>query len=355
MIDENQFGVRIEDIIKEIKVGWNLGNSLESPAPKSGKSSPRECETSWGNPITTKEMILKVIEAGFNVIRIPVTWWDRTNGEAEYKINEEWLNRVQEVVDYAYNEGVYVILNIHHEDEWLWLGNKIIEEKALVILEKIWSQIANRFAEYDYHLMFETMNETRLIGTLDEWEVGTPEAREVINKFNEVVVNTIRNAGKNNAIRPIIVKPIGARFGVEGIEDIRIPDNDSMIILSIHMYEPYYFCMVPEGPRVWGTEADKDELCKLIDSVYQAAQKKGLPLIIGEFGTINKNNEDARAEFTSFFVRESVKRNIACIVWDNNLVKGDEYKDLWYGLFDRCELTWRFPKILRALIDNSEQ
>lgn len=337
------------DIVKEMKIGWNLGNSLESPVPDKPNPVLEDYETSWGNPVTSKAMIQEVINAGFNVIRIPVTWEKLMKKESDYSIESEWMDRVQNVVDYAYEEGIYVILDIHHEDEWLYLGDRAVEEKAMQIMERVWTQIAERFKSYDHHLIFETMNETRLIGTKDEWTPGTFEARKTINEYNKAAVRAIRKTGYMNSDRPVIIKTIGARYNVEAICDIEIPENDKNIILSIHIYEPYYFCMVPNRDYDWGTQADKEALSNIIQSAAEAARKKGLPLIIGEFGTINKDNEESRIQYTTHFVTQARKNGVVCILWDNNIPE-DEFS---YSIFDREKLLWRHPKILKAVIDNS--
>lgn len=342
----------MQSIVNDMKIGWNLGNSLESPSPEKSDASLADYETSWGNPVTTRKMILEVIKAGFNTIRIPVTWGKLMHIGPEYRINDKWLNRVQEVVDYAYNEGVYVIIDIHHEDDWLFLGDKKAETKAMKILNNLWVQIAERFKTYDYHLIFETMNETRLIGSIDEWTIGTIESRITINKFNEIAVNAIRSTGQMNITRPLIIKTIGARYNAEAIKDIVIPNNDSRIILSVHAYVPYYFCMVPEKTDFWGNNKDREELSKLIAAISEAAKEKGIPVIIGEFGTIDKNNENIRAEYAAFFVSEAKKRGITCVLWDNNIAS-NKTNAFTYSIFNRDELSWRFPKILRALIDNA--
>lgn len=341
----------IQSIVSDMKIGWNLGNSLESPSPKNPRASLDEYETSWGNPLTTKNMITEVIKAGFNTIRIPVTWGKLMQG-SDNKINDKWLDRVQDVVNYAYNEGVYVIVNVHHEDKWLFLGNKEAEMNAMKILNNLWLQIAERFKEYNNHLIFETMNETRLIETIDEWTIGNIEARKIINKFNEIAINAIRSTGQNNITRPIIIKTIGARYNAEAIKDIIVPNNDSRIILSVHAYVPYHFCMVQDESDYWGTNKDKEELSQIINAISEASKEKNLPVIIGEFGTINKNNENIRAKYSSYFIKTAKKRGIVCILWDNNIVS-DEYKSLSYAIFNRKDLSWRFPKILRAIIDNS--
>ena len=202
----------IFEIVEEMRIGWNLGNSLEAAAPDNKETATiKEFEEYWGNPITTKEMIIKVKEAGFNTVRIPVTWWKKTDVLNDYKVDIDWLKRVKEVVDYAYKEGMYVIVNAHHEDDWLIPVENDLEERK-TILNSIWSQIASFFIDYDYHLIFETMNEVRLIGTEFEWNEGTEEARNIINQLNFTAFNAIRNTGGNNSDRAIIIPVYGATF-----------------------------------------------------------------------------------------------------------------------------------------------
>ncbi len=338
-----------KEIVKDMKIGWNLGNSLEAACPDNKETATiAEFEMNWGNPQTTKEMILEIINAGFNTIRVPVTWWKKLDVSSDYKIDPQWLDRVQEVVDYIYNEGIYVILNTHHEDDWL---SPIFDDldRRVEILEKIWLQICERFKDYDNHLIFETMNEVRLIGTEYEWNSGTPDARKVINILNNAAVTAIRSTGGNNKGRAVIIPTYGARAAADAIDDIIVPDNDNMIILSVHAYAPYPFCMVPDETAFWGSEEDKKELVDLLDSISNVAKMKDLPMIIGEFGTINKKNQDIRAEYLEFYIREALKREITCILWDNNECNEFEWNS--FGLFNREKLSWRFPNIFGAIMN----
>lgn len=340
----------IWEIVREIKCGWNLGNSLDAMGIEKPYETVLEYETSWGNPKITKELIQKVVKSGFNAIRVPVTYQGKFDYNLGHTINPVWLDRVEEVVNYAYEEGIFVIIDTHHEDEWLGLGDKLQEEKALVILYDLWIQIAERFKDYDYHLIFETMNETRLIGTVDEWTPGTPEAREAVNRLNEVAIKAIRKTGSNNSNRAIIIPTYAARPSDVAINDLVIP-NDNMIILAVHSYDPYYFCMVPDGTADWGTTEDMEELSQLFNSISLAAKHKGVPLIIGEFGTINKCNERARALYTAHFIKEARKRDIKCILWDNDI--NTEFLEHSFAQLDRKELRWRYPMILNAILNNS--
>ena len=314
-------GKNIYEIVDEMKIGWNLGNSLEAAPPENKETATiKEFEENWGNPITTKEMILKVKETGFNTIRIPVTWWKKTDATDNYKIDVEWLKRVKEVVDYVYEEGMYVIINAHHEDDWLIPVEEDLEERK-TIMKNIWTQVAEYFKDYDYHLLFETMNEVRLIGTEFEWNEGTKEAE-----------------------RAIIIPVYGARASDIAIDDLEIPDDDPNIIITIHAYHPYFFCMVPNETNEWGSEEEKEDLLNLLNAVSSAADRKKRPLVIGEFGTIDKENENCRAEYSKFYVDECKKRNVTCILWDNNRYDTFEWES--FGMLDRDTLKWKNKKII---------
>ena len=179
------------ELSKGITIGWNLGNSLD--ATGSGMNS----ETSWGNPKTTKSLILKVKEAGFNAVRIPTTWFNHS--DSELNVDSAWFDRVQEVVDYAYDEGMYVILNAHHEDWYDPYESNLTNARRK--MKNLWTQIANRFKDYGERLIFEGMNEPRWRSTNWEWNGGNSEGRSAVNKLNECFVKAVRATGGNNSYR----------------------------------------------------------------------------------------------------------------------------------------------------------
>lgn len=326
-----------EDIVKDIKIGWSLGNTLDC---YNITWQVDEFETAWGNPKTTKENIDAVKAAGFNAVRIPVTWNEHLNGDT---IEESWLNRVNEVVDYAYDNGMYVILNVHHDD-YTWLNpSKADEAKVKARLVKIWEQLSARFKDYDYHLLFEGMNEPRIIGGKDEWTCGTSDEREVINNLFAAFVETVRKSGGNNATRSLIVTSHAASIDKTGVDDIKIP-NDDRIIVSIHYYSPWDFAG-PDNPKSdWGTDADKKALDEGFDYLKSKFVDKGIPVIIGEWGTVNKNNDDVRVNYSDYYVKSAKQRGIKCFIWDNG-VQDD------FGLLNRSNNTWYFPKIVETAVN----
>lgn len=327
------------EIVKDIKVGWNLGNSLESyDTNKTGIAT----ETGWGNPKTTEELVKSVKNAGFNAIRIPVTWGEHMDGDT---VQTEWLDRVQEVIDYAYNNGMYVIMNMHHDD-YIWF-NPTEEEYAgdSARMKKIWEQVSARFKDYGDRLIFEGMNEPRSIGSDNEWMGGTAAERAVVNRYLQDFVDTIRASGGNNAERSLIVTAYGACAEEVSMNDIIVP-NDEHIIVSLHYYAPWKFS---SGETMNFGSAEKSELDAKFDSMKKKFADKGIPVIIDEFGCVGIADDNVRAEYYSYYISAAKARGIKCFVWDNNVAKGKD----GYGILNRTSMKWN-DIILQGIIDGSE-
>ena len=330
-------GKSTADIVKEIKVGWNLGNTLDC---YDVGSDPTKAETGWGNPKTTKKMIDTVKAAGFNAVRIPVTWGDHMNGD---KINEDWMSRVNEVVDYAIDNDMYVILNVHHDD-YTWLNPTYAdEEKVKAKLVKIWEQISARFKDYDYHLIFEGMNEPRVIGGKNEWTCGTEENREVISNLFAAFIDTVRKSGGNNKNRTLLITANAAAMDETNLKSIKIPDDD-YIAVSIHNYSPWEFAGNENSRSDWGSDADKKDLEKGFDLAKKLFVDKGVPVLITEFGSTHKGNEETRAKHMEYYVKEAKERGIKCFVWDNGIK--DEF-----GLLDRKNNSWWHKSVVDAAVN----
>lgn len=335
-----------KEIVQDIGVGWNLGNTLDSKITTlSSNASPAEFETGWGNPVTTKAMIDKIKTAGFKTIRIPVTWGEHM--DSNNKVNAAWMNRVQEVVDYCINDCLYVILNVHHDGNWcIPTYDKV--STVTPKLQSLWEQIATHFKNYNDHLIFETLNEPRLEGTQYEWNGGTSESRDVVNNYNETALNAIRSTGGNNASRAVMMPTYAASGSQTTMNDFKVP-NDKNIIASIHAYSPYYFAMdISSSVNTWGSSADKSALDSELDSYLNTFKAKGVPVVIGEFGSINKSNTSSRAALAEYYVEAAQKRGIPCIWWDNNYAETN--KGETFGLFNRSSLSWYFSSIKDALI-----
>ena len=231
-----------EEIRNAIRVGWNLGNALDTfPRPGGGE---KEGETGWGNPITTKAMIDAVAAKGFNIIRIPVTWFPYVDDANNYRIDPTHLARVREVVDYAMENQVFAILNLHHENQWLipqWKRYETVKKKQC----RIWEQIADYFKDYPDLLLFEAMNEPRIEGAENEWEGGTGEVREVLNSLQGEFIKLIRNSDGNNKTRSLLITTAGASAAESALAGLVLPNDENVMVSALESGKKIILVMGP--------------------------------------------------------------------------------------------------------------
>ena len=320
-----------EAILEDMGLGWNLGNSLDATG-----GSGLDTETSWSNPKTTQALIDKVKSLGFNTVRVPVSWGKHVSGD-NYTIDSAWLARVKEVVDYCYKNDMYVILNIHHDTKSSesasgagYYPRSSAYSSSEKFVTSVWSQMAEYFKDYDYHLIFETLNEPRLIGTGYEWWFSkwnipseVKDAIDCINKLNQKAVDTIRDTGSNNRGRLIMCPGYDASIDGATVSGFKLPTdisgNKNRIALSVHAYSPYNFAMnVGSGSTSTYTSSIKNELQGLFSTLKSNFRDKGIPVVIGEFGSTDKNNTAERVKWATDYTALAKKNNIPCVMGDNN-------------------------------------
>lgn len=320
---------------------WNLGNTLDACRKGSPEKAGLESETFWGNPVTTREMIDFVKSAGFKTVRIPITWAQHIGDAPDYKIDEAWLDRVNEIVDYVLDSGMYAIINVHHDDAFWLITDYEHEEKAEEILKKIWSQLSERFKAYDERLVFETMNEPRVTGVETEWN-GTEEYRDVLNSLNSAALETVRSSGGNNAERFVMIPAYAASSTEENLSALELPD-DERILVSVHFY--YNAAHSSEFPDCAEklTLNDKSAIYKTFKRMHKYFLSEGYETVIGEFGWTDRTNLENLAAKAEFYVETAGKFGIPCIVWDNG---GD------FRLLDRSNLRWEYPEYVEAIVKN---
>jgi endoglucanase len=335
------------ELISEMGAGWNLGNTFDALG---------EDETAWGNPITTKEMIDEVCNACFNTIRIPTSWGNYHMGEApDYTIDSEWMNRVEEVVDYALENDMYVILNTHHETDWIKPQYDGLDE-VKTEFAALWTQISDYFSDYGDHLIFEGLNEPRIVGGTNEWNGGTAEGRDALNQLNDLFVKTVRATGGNNENRTLLITTFAASSADIAISSLEIPD-DSHVGVSIHAYTPYRFTYDSAGES-WNTAVFDDSCAAEIDSLFNSLDStfisKGIPVIITEYGAVSKlidkdwyiYNSDEVVKWADYYVSAATKIGIPCIWWDNGSHEGSGEL---FGIFNRSDLSWYEPELVKAI------
>lgn len=332
--------------VRNLGIGFNLGNTLDVHDLHFDTNQPTDFEIYWGNPVTTKEMIADIKEAGFGVLRIPVSWEEHLDENGV--VHKEWMDRVQQLVDYAISEDLHVIINAHH-DSWYTPDDAHLDS-AKKRMSQLWSQISERFAAYDERLLFESMNEPRLIGTDEEWTVGTPRAREIVNELNEVFVRTVRKSGGMNEKRYLLLPTYCARVETAALEDFRLP-QDERLILSVHLYVPFDFALNPTGTQRFSPE-DTLAIDQIFKDLHRLFTSKNIPAIITEFGAVDKKNEHERSIWVHHILGQARKADISCIWWDAG---GPPEEDKPYPLYNRVAREWLFPDLLKTLTGHAEK
>jgi len=355
-------------IVAAMGAGWNLGNQLE--ANINGTPS----ETAWGNPTITLGLIQKVKAAGFKTIRIPVSYLDKIGSAPNYSIDAAWLGRIKEVVDYAYNEGLYVIINIHgdgyHSIPGAWL---LVDSSNQTTIrgkyQKVWEQIANTFINYDERLIFESMNE------VFDGNYAAPNLSYYsnLNTYNQIFVDTVRQTGGNNSARWLLVPgwntnidytagDYGFVIPTDTYRSSTIPSSEKRIMISAHYYSPWDFCGEENGTITqWGaiaadpyrksTWGQEDYMESQVQMMYNKFVIEGYPVVLGEWGSIDKTSADPtnntyREYFAKTFCSYSKQYGAVPVYWDNG------YNGVYgFGLFDRSTLTVTQQGIIDSIMD----
>ena len=353
-------------------VGWNLGNTLESnsgavdnmwiEAFTSRKTS--DYETAWGQPVATRELIHMFREEGFGAIRVPVTWyphmgtvsvtikdnkgyWDMSTWTG-YTVDAAWMARVKEVVGYVLDEGMYCILNVHHDTgaattAWLRADTEAYN-KYKERYTKLWEQIANEFKDYGQRLIFESFNE--MLDKNGTWNSSTAEAHQTINKYNADFVATVRASGGKNAYRNLILNTYAASATGRASTDFKLPDDtvQGHLMAEVHSYAPYRFAFDTDNPQTTFDAACEAEVKSIIDGLNTNLVSKGIPVVLGEYGTDSqKRAESEAAKQAKCYVSNATKYNIPCFYW---MALSDGQ--------DRADLKWTKPKIKDAVLQAYE-
>lgn len=336
-----------QQLVEDMTFGWNLGNTLDvCQADRDGDGKVNEHveagekvdETLWGNPKATKELFTSLKKNGVNAVRIPVTWRDHMDSNGN--IDREWMDRVQQVVDYAYSQGMYVIINVHHDGGGdPKFGAWIIEESQkdyntfLKKYKNVWKQIAERFKNYSDYLIFESMNE---VGFDTLYNKNKADAYNLINKINQDFVDIIRATGGNNAKRHLLIA--GYYTDIERTCDslYKMPDDKAgRCILSVHYYTPWDFCTC-DIKHTWGTKSEVRQMETLIGKMKKNFVDKGIPVIIGEYAASGSDLSSC-----IFFIEKLNKLcsdyGIATFIWDSG------------RQVNRKTYKWRTPQYLEAL------
>lgn len=314
----------------QMRLGWNLGNTLEA-----------QCgETAWGNPMASQQLIDAVRAAGFNTIRIPAAWDCHAN-QSTMTIDAAWMARVKTVVDYAYNQGMYVILNIHWDGGWLQDHPTFPFQQAVNQKQQaFWTQIATTFRTYNERMMFAGTNEVHA-------DFGTPTSEHITvqQSYNQTFVNAVRATGGNNASRTLVVQTYNTNAW-HGLNFFSPPTDTiaNRLIVEFHHYDPYDFTLNPSGSCLfWGAPFPSQGACTWAqeayhDDLFARIRMKwvdvGVPVILGEYGVATRPNLSlpARQYWLEYVNRVSATNGIKTFYWDNGVQPSQTNG---FALFDR--------------------
>ena len=336
-----------EQIVLEMGTGWNLGNTMD------GHTGFTPLETLWQPYVTTKGLMTAVHDAGFNTVRVPVTWGNMIDDENGYAINEQWMARVQEIVDYCVSQDMYCIINIHHDGAeqsgWLRVG----AEDLGPVKEKfagVWKNIAERFKDYDEHLIFESMNE--VVGP-DNSDAGIKKDMQVIMELNQLFVDTVRATGGNNAKRWLsvpgrytnIINTTKEEYGFEMPKDaaghlfLAVHDYDWLFGLAENMTNRTYSEITAQN-----LETNMQKLSRFVEAGY--------PVILGEYGAIDKNNTTERAYYVEAVNHMCKKIGIVPVLWDAGAFNHEdpEKADFCFTIIRRDTYELMYPELTYGIM-----
>ena len=321
------------EIVNDMGLGWNLGNTFDC---WNTRGYTTDTETGWGNPTTTQAMIDGIKATGFNAVRIPVTWYENADAST-YDIDDAYLARIGEVIDYCYANDMYVIINMHWDwvsDGSLWL-NKGMD--ALPQFTAMWKEISSYYKDYDEHLVFESMNEV----TFDY---------NTLNSFNQTFVDTVRSTGGNNDDRLLLLSGANADLDKTCNEQYIVPDDD-MLAVDIHYYSPPQWAVAPIDSTwgyssTWGTDEEKQAVKNAFNRVKTTFVDKGIPVIFGEYGVLTnekdqKNREDIVEYLKTISSMALGTDGVTAYLWDAGNAGDMQF-------YDRKNLKWFDPNIEQA-------
>lgn len=336
-----------DTIISNMGAGWNLGNALDAIEEIKDADDKVigavENPTAWGNPEVNKRLFKQVSAAGFKTARIPVSWIGAVsvNGD-NYTIDEDQFARILELtkdtVDMAIDYNMFAIINIQHDGgenvtgQWLDIdaGNQTGIRKAF---KEVWRRLAVAFKDYDQHLIFESMNEV-----MEQGNYGAPKDStwENINALNKSFVETVRGEADSNATRFLLMPGYNTNITqtINGYNNgkFKIPTYNNSTeyeMVSVHYYDPYNFTLnTGAGSTTAITTTDLDAVVEQFSLLYSTFVANNIPVVIGEFGAVNKGNYDAIRQYTNEVVTDAKLFGIGYAYWDNGYT-GEYGSALW--------------------------
>ncbi|HEX7056486.1 MAG TPA: cellulase family glycosylhydrolase [Bacilli bacterium] len=320
----------LQSFVDSMNPGWNLGNTFDAAGD----------ETSWGNPRTTKELIKHIAAAGYKSIRIPITWNHRLGTAPEYKIAPDFLARIQEVIDWCLSEDLYVMINLHHDSQWVY-AMETDHDGVMAKFKAVWTQIAAYFKTYPDKLLFESINEPRFS---EDWNKDDPAYFSMVHELQTTFVKTVRESGGNNTARPLVLTTVTGAVTQKRMDELAktiASLHDNRLIATIHYYGLYPFS-INLGVTSFNRQV-QDDVTQTFDRAYNTFVTKGIPVIVGEYGllgfdkgpdTIEHGELLKYFEYVEYYARQ---KKLTLMLWDNG------------SFYDRSAFKWKDPALYAVM------
>jgi aryl-phospho-beta-D-glucosidase BglC (GH1 family) len=342
----------VTELAAKMHLGLNIGNTFEAPGG----------ETGWGSPVITEDFIKFIKQSGFNAVRIPCAWdWHHVDNRQTAHIDENWMNRVKEVVGYCVKNDMYVLLNIHWDGGWLENNCTPAKKDSVNAKQKAyWEQIATAMRDFDEHLLFASANEPNAD---DATEMG------VLLSYHQTFVDAVRSTGGRNTYRTLVLQGSSEWISVETFP---VDPTPNRIMFEEHNYTPFQFCAL-SGDASWGkmfyywgaghhstiepdrnaTWGEEEEHVKYFKRIKEEFIDKGIPVLMGEYGAYRRNgsqyepqdlatHNDAVDHWITHVTKEAKAQGIVPFWWDTG------------GALDRANLTVKDQRTIDALMAGSQ-
>ena len=336
----------------KFKLGWNIGNTMEATGG----------ETSWGNPQITESYVKYIKQLGFTAIRIPCAWDSHVDNKATAHIDQNWMNRVKDVVGYCVNNGLYVMLNIHWDGGWLENNISKVKQDSVSAKQKaLWEQIATAMRDFDEHLMLASANEP---AADDATEM------DVLAAYHQTFVNAVRSTGGKNSHRVLIVQGPSTSMSLTSDLMNTLPKDPTAnrLMVEVHNYTSAQFCFLNEDASwgkmfyYWGsghhstiepdrnaTWGEEDTHIADFNKMKTKFADKGIPVMVGEYGAYRRDGtahipkdlamHEASVDYwITFTTREALARGLKPFWWDTG------------GAVDRRSNTVKDQRTIDAII-----
>lgn len=334
------------EVADNMNLGINLGNTMEAYdasgcekityewIPTKGSNKPKDYETCWGAVETTQKVIDGMKKAGFDTVRIPVFWGNMMENDGSWKINDEYIKRVKEIVDYAQKADMYTVINCHHFDEFIIRRNSL--EDCKTIFNNLWTQIADYFKDYPYTLVFEGFNEYLGGDQFDEngelKPLASRDAYTLVNELNQTFVDAVRATGGNNKDRVLIVSGYWTNIDKTTSKNFKMPTDSAQdkLMVSVHYVDNEKYWTNQIGSQEW-----LDYIDKQCEELTEAFKDKNIPVFLGETTSIYpESNFDSNALYTDsseclqIVLDKLTSLGYVPVLWDvnDNFYSRTEYK-----------------------------